>query len=269
MAPFAAVSATPDGGAHWSMPGLLGRYTWESQVVERHEGELLRWESTAGSKVVARGTLRFSPALGNRGTRVSLVLTFDPPAGIVGRALFNALRVVPSTIARNALQRFKSLAETAEIPTNQGSPSARASPWTNGMRPNGHLYDRVTSGLGWFSLGLGFAELLAPRKVAAWTGLPDQPLVLRALGLREITSGVGILSTRRRRPWLWSRVAGDAMDLALLGAALKSQESNRARVAAAAAAVAGVTAVDAITSWRQGSGNDSWLATYRAGTHRN
>ena len=62
--------------------------------------------------------------------------------------------------------------------------------------------------------------------------------------MREIASGVGILSQRRPTGWLWSRVAGDAMDLALLGVALKSPENQKNRLAVAIAMVLGVTALD-------------------------
>jgi len=125
MAPFANLSPAADEGIRWSLRSPLGRLcVWTSQVVEEREGELLRWESIEGSKMIAGGMLRLAPALGNRGTRVSLSLRFEPPPGLIGHALFSTLRVVPNTISRKALQRFKSLAETGEIPTTEGSPSA-------------------------------------------------------------------------------------------------------------------------------------------------
>jgi uncharacterized membrane protein len=68
--------------------------------------------------------------------------------------------------------------------------------------------------------------------------------------LREITSGIGILSGPRPAGWVWTRVAGDLMDLALLGKALNSEDSNRGRVTAATAAVLGVTALDFVTGRR-------------------
>src|SRR4051812_25695810 len=90
-----------------------------------------------------------------------------------------------------------------------------------------------------FSLGLGLAELFAPRKLAQLIGISEEHTrTLQALGLREIGSGLGIMQGRPAY-FLWSRVAGDAMDLALLGAALNSDRSNRRRVSLAIAAVAG------------------------------
>jgi uncharacterized membrane protein len=102
----------------------------------------------------------------------------------------------------------------------------------------------LTQALGWFSIGLGLAELLAPRAIGRAIGVGEQPALLRACGVREIVSGIGMLSEQRPERWAMARVAGDAIDLGLLGAALRRHDSNPARIALAAAAVAGVTAID-------------------------
>lgn len=110
-------------------------------------------------------------------------------------------------------------------------------------------HERLAAGLGWFSLALGTAELAAPRTMARLIGIPDDPRlvsVLRAFGAREIASGLGLLARPRQAAWAWSRVGGDAIDLAFLGSAANEESSNRQRVALAAAAVAGVTALDLI-----------------------
>jgi uncharacterized membrane protein len=111
-----------------------------------------------------------------------------------------------------------------------------------------HRTVQLAKALGWFSIGLGIAELLAPRAMARAIGIKQQPALLRALGARELASGVGILSRRQQSGWLWSRVAGDAMDLALLGLAASSARSRRNRITLAAAAVAGVAVLDVLSS---------------------
>jgi uncharacterized membrane protein len=109
---------------------------------------------------------------------------------------------------------------------------------------NGLNEEGLARGLGWFSIGLGIAELAAPRDLARSIGVSDHRLLLRAVGLREIVTGLGILTRRRPAGWLWARVAGDMMDLALLGTVLNSADGRRGRVTAATAAVAGVTMLD-------------------------
>lgn len=106
----------------------------------------------------------------------------------------------------------------------------------------------LARGLGWFSIGLGLTELLAGGKLARSIGIPRWDPVIRVFGARELATGVGILAQRRergRRSWLWARVAGDALDLALLGwALLRPGNTKRPAAAAATTSVAAVTALD-------------------------
>ena len=64
--------------------------------------------------------------------------------------------------------------------------------------------EQLALGLGWFSVGLGLAELLAPRAIAQAIGMPNaSPSVLRAFGAREIGAGLAILNEPDRAAWLW------------------------------------------------------------------
>jgi uncharacterized membrane protein len=115
--------------------------------------------------------------------------------------------------------------------------------------------------LGWFSIGIGLAQLLAPRGVSRTLGVQDRPMVMRALGARELVAGVGILQKRRPTGWLWARVAGDAMNLALLGAAARSPSMQRNRLTITAAAVAGIALVDVLTSVEHTSQRESLIGS--------
>jgi len=101
--------------------------------------------------------------------------------------------------------------------------------------------------LGYFSLGLGAAQLAAPAVVARVAGVQPGPLTtltMRFVGLRELAAAYGVLSQRRPAQWLWARAAGDAMDLALASAALFSGDNDRRRVAATLALLAAIAALD-------------------------
>lgn len=125
-------------------------------------------------------------------------------------------------------------------------------------RPGGDEEESLAAGLGWLGIGLGLTELLAPRSVGKLVGVgDDHTLLVRALGLRELASGAGILTARRPGGWLWSRVGGDAMDLALLGLALSSaRAAGRNRVLLAALAVGAIAAADIVASRRQSALRD-------------
>lgn len=119
--------------------------------------------------------------------------------------------------------------------------------------PGGRMANRLVRALGWFSLGLGTAQLGAPGAVSDLIGAPDDEAsrsLHRVVGLREVTAGGGLLSRSRPVGWLWTRVAGDAMDMTLLFLTLRSPRSDRNRVTKAIAAVAGITAVDLVTALR-------------------
>jgi hypothetical protein len=100
--------------------------------------------------------------------------------------------------------------------------------------------------LGWFSIGLGLAELLMPRTLGRVTGMQGREGLMRACGLREIATGIGILNSDDPAPWIWGRVAGDALDIAALGRGLVAGD-RKGSVAVALGAVAGVTLADVAT----------------------
>jgi uncharacterized membrane protein len=121
--------------------------------------------------------------------------------------------------------------------------------------------DRRATALALLSLGLGSAQVGAPGVVIRLVGAEDDPRtrnVLRwACGVRELAVGVGAGSSSAPGGWLWGRVAGDALDLALLGNVLARHPDRRARALAAAAAVVGVTVADVATARRASAAPDA------------
>jgi hypothetical protein len=112
----------------------------------------------------------------------------------------------------------------------------------------------VSRGLGVFSLALGLSEVALTRSLSHMTGIDRKysPL-LRIFGLREITSGLGLLTAKNKQAWMWSRVVGDALDVAFLGWAFASAKSSarRKKIALAAAIVTPVVLLDIFTSARR------------------
>jgi hypothetical protein len=109
--------------------------------------------------------------------------------------------------------------------------------------------DNIAIGLGWFSIGLGLVQLFSPRALTRPLGMEGGELMMRAYGAREITTGLGLLGGHRRGPWLWGRVAGDALDIVtLLAAWTRNSGQQKQSIGIALAAVAGVTALDLATA---------------------
>src|SRR3954451_5708366 len=108
-------------------------------------------------------------------------------------------------------------------------------------------HDALTRGLGWASAALGVPQLVSPGGFARSLGVGDAPrhrLATLVVGAREMVAAAGLLG-RPHPAWLWARVGGDAMDLALLGRALKDHDGRGlGRTALGTAATVVITATD-------------------------
>ncbi|MGV9990784.1 SRPBCC family protein [Streptomyces sp. NPDC003374] len=73
---------------------------------------------------------------------------------------------------------------------------------------------------------------------------PRNRLATTAVGVRELAAAAALLG-RPHPAWLWSRVGGDVMDLAMLARALRNHDGRgMARTVAATAATTAITATD-------------------------
>lgn len=104
--------------------------------------------------------------------------------------------------------------------------------------------DKLARGLGWLSLGIGLYQLLTPGKLARQLGMQGRENSMRACGARGIISGIGALSDNPT-PAIWSRLGGDAIDLAVLTFALQDERNpKKQNVYLALTAVGILTAID-------------------------
>ena len=138
-----------------------------------------------------------------------------------------------------------------------------ALPNTRRARPNTRVEPRdepvpgrvLARGLGLASLGLGAAQVLAPSAVAREAGLMPTDgtnAAIRVIGVRELSVVPGLLLSKAPAGWLWARVGGDLVDLALLGRALEDRCNERDRTARSLRVVAGITALDLLAALRAG-----------------
>lgn len=107
--------------------------------------------------------------------------------------------------------------------------------------------DRLARGLGWFSIALGTLELLAPRRVTHALGMEGKETLVRAYGVREIAAGMMTLSPDKKTG-LYSRVAGDGLDIATLLGELRFGNPRSGSVVAALIMVGGITVLDYIAA---------------------
>jgi uncharacterized membrane protein len=122
-----AVEPLGSGVSQWTIKGPAGRdVTLVNRITESMPDQSIYWQSEPASDIANSGEVRFTDAPAGRGTYVSLIVAYDPPAGKLGRLGAKLLQREPEIQARRDLHRFKQLMETGEV-TSNASPSARAS----------------------------------------------------------------------------------------------------------------------------------------------
>lgn len=126
---------------------------------------------------------------------------------------------------------------------------------------------RLARRLGWAGIALGLVQLSAPGMLTKTMGVTDSRRArwtLLACGLREVTTGVGVVASSRPNKWMWARIVGDLVDMALLGSASRSRRSSRDKIAWTFGLVTAVALMDVIALRRLGGGE----ATSDAGLDR-
>lgn len=114
-----SVVSAAEGRTHWTVKAPAGKTVeWISAVTEDRPNETIAWASEPGADVPNSGRVDFRDAPGGRGTWVSVTILYDPPAGIIGRAIAKMFQREPAIQARRDLRRFKQLMETGEIATS-------------------------------------------------------------------------------------------------------------------------------------------------------
>lgn len=112
-------NAESGGASTWNIKAPAGQTVQvKTEVASEKQNEHISWRSVDGSDIETRGEVRFEDAPGDRGTRVSLVMSYDPPAGALGKSIAKLFQREPQVQARHDLKRFKMLMETGEIATS-------------------------------------------------------------------------------------------------------------------------------------------------------
>jgi uncharacterized membrane protein len=112
-----------DNRSHWVVAGPAGvPVQWTAEVTRVLPGELIEWRSISDSDVRHQGAVRFV-ATSDGGTRLSVHLSYLPPAGAFGHAVATMFGADPKTEMDADLMRMKSMIETGHPPHDAAQPA--------------------------------------------------------------------------------------------------------------------------------------------------
>jgi uncharacterized membrane protein len=110
--------------AHMSLAGLR-EITWTSRLVEQNQGSSLVWRTDPGAAIPHEMFIRFRDAQPIEwGTEVSLGIS-PLSDGRITQAFVRLTAALDEAMLTKVLRRFKSLAETGEMPTLSHNPAGR------------------------------------------------------------------------------------------------------------------------------------------------
>lgn len=113
------------GRSQWTIVGPAGaEIDLVSEITDDVPGERIAWTSSEGSDVDHEGWIEFRDNAFGRGTEVRVFISYDPPAGALGKVVAKVMQREPRIQARRELRRFKQLMETGEVSTSKAPEAA-------------------------------------------------------------------------------------------------------------------------------------------------
>jgi len=108
-----SVTVEDDKHSHWVAKGPAHiDAEWDAEIINEIPNELIGWRSVEGSRVANAGSVHFQPARNGNGTKVKVVLRYDPPAGKAGAAFAKIFGEDPEVQVEEDLERLKQLVDS-------------------------------------------------------------------------------------------------------------------------------------------------------------
>lgn len=115
-----------NGRTHWSVKGPAGtEFEWDAVHTEQSRPHRLAWRSEPGAEIEQTGSVQFEPSRG--GTRVTVRLSYSPPAGAIGHAIATLLGSDPKRQMDDDLARMKTFIERGALPHDAAQQAAASS----------------------------------------------------------------------------------------------------------------------------------------------
>ena len=103
-----SVEVIDDTHSHWvlKLPTGVANVSWDAEIVHDEPGYMIGWSSLPDSIIDNAGKVRFRDTP-EGGTRVDIVISYQPPAGGIGVSLAHVLNPVFKKMVDDDIQNFK------------------------------------------------------------------------------------------------------------------------------------------------------------------
>jgi uncharacterized membrane protein len=126
-----------NGRSQWTVAGPAGvPVKWNAVVTEFIPNKIIAWKSEPGSAIANAGIVRFDPNDG-AGTRVTVRMSYNPPAGAIGHAFAKVFGADPKREMDQDLLRMKTMIETGHPPHDAAQPMRHMS---HGAEPSPFIH---------------------------------------------------------------------------------------------------------------------------------
>jgi uncharacterized membrane protein len=136
-----------NGHSHWRAKGPFGDVEWDAEIVADRPGELIAWRSLPGSTVENSGEVRFRRTPDGKGTEVLVEMSYEPPAGGIGKAVAKVAGRDPLMEAHDDLRRFKQIVEVGEVVLSDATVDGAGMP-QRAAQPVEQVPPRPVAGIG-------------------------------------------------------------------------------------------------------------------------
>lgn len=100
-----------EGHNRWTIKTPVGNISWESEIIEDKENEVIRWRSMPDSRVKNSGCLSLEEKEESNATEVTVELRYNPPVGYDSFLEDEILEVITDVQMKGDLRNLKRIME--------------------------------------------------------------------------------------------------------------------------------------------------------------
>jgi uncharacterized membrane protein len=132
MAHVKEIKDSGDGRSHWVVAGPAGTpVEFDAMITRQIPNKMIAWKSLPEQTVKSAGIVRFDPNP-DGGTRITVQMSYNPPAGVLGHAVASLFGVDAKRAMDEDLARLKSLLEHGKTSADGEEVTREEFPGTQG-----------------------------------------------------------------------------------------------------------------------------------------